>query len=213
MLSRCPQSHRHLKMSVQSQLFFLKYASISFFVNAFYCLIQNYSALYQIICAFSCISHLFFVPLHHQTTISGQNYSYYSYLFPKQNHYATKPVFNYGANAVGPNVFPLHSTQVCLGKTEIPPTGKSQPFAPDKTPASHFPSSRSKHYLPTPRAAMSCLFQAIFARLTLHRPNSDFTAFKLPFSLAQTFCLPYPIPTLSLSNFQLSFSFLPIFHY
>ena len=69
------------------------------FVNDFFRLIPYYSVLHQIICAFSCISRRFFVPLQHQTTISGQNYSYYSYLFPKQNHYATKPVFNYGANA------------------------------------------------------------------------------------------------------------------
>lgn len=78
--------------------------------------------------------------------------------FLNKNHYATKPMFNYGPNAVGPNVFPLHPTQVCPGKTKVAHAGRPVPVAPDKTPASHLPPCRSKYYLPTPLATLSCPF-------------------------------------------------------
>ena len=62
-------------------------------------LLPPYSSLFRLLPKylrfFLQISLIFrtFAPL---ITISGQNYINYSYSFPKQNHYATKPVFNYG---------------------------------------------------------------------------------------------------------------------
>ena len=76
------------------------------FVNAFYRLIPYYSVLHQIICAFSCISHLFFVPLHHQTTISGQNYINYSNSFPKTTIMQQNQCLTMGRTELAQRYFP-----------------------------------------------------------------------------------------------------------
>ena len=181
----------HLSSWIRLQIYEISRICANFLLclNVFYPLILPYSVLHQIICAFSCISHRFFVPLHHQTTINGQNYSNYSNLLPKQNHHATKPVFNYGANTVGPNVLSLHPTQVCLGETEVTLTGRSRPRASYKVEAPHVSSGRSKHYLPTSRAAVSCPFLAVFAPLTFLRLNLDFAFLKLRLYRQQTLTL------------------------
>ena len=63
-----------------------------------------------------------------------------------------------GPHAVGPDVLSLCLAADRLAETPFSSERRSVPVAPDETPAPHFPSRRSKHYLPTPRAAMSCLF-------------------------------------------------------
>ena len=114
-------------------------------------LLPNYLLFFLHISPIFCI----FAP---SITISGQNYINYSYSFPKQTHYATKPVFNYGPHRTRPTLLSLHHAQVCLGETKVAHAGRSGLIVPDKAPASHLPPCRSKHYLPTPRAAMSCPF-------------------------------------------------------
>ncbi len=59
-------------------------------------------------------------------------------------------------------LFSEHSAPVSLAQTESPPAGRPQPGAPYTIEASHLPTMRSKHYLPTIRAALNCPIFVLF---------------------------------------------------
>ena len=137
--------------------------------------------LYQNICVFPCISHRFFVPLYLLTIhvhLWTKLFKLCKFISLTNNHYATKPLFNYGPHWARPTLFPQHSAANRLAETPRSSCRRSASWAPHETQASHLPPGRSKHYLPTSRAAMSCLFRSFSASESFLSPNSDFPYLK-----------------------------------
>ena len=92
------------------------------------------------------------------------------------NHHAKTECSIHGSRRTRTALFPLHPATVRLAETEVPAPRRTGSATPCDTPPTHVSSSRSKHYLPTPRAALSCPFSDLF-RL------SDFGLRKLRLSL------------------------------
>jgi len=159
---------------------------------ALFRLIQHYTKIFALFLAYLAV-------FSYLCTIKHPNYQYNHHATnPKQKHQPTeqssvncqlsarpegalaterdaRTVNKYiWPNAVGPNVFPLHPAEVCLGEAEVTPAGRSRPRAPCDTPPSHVPSGGSKHYLPTPWAAMTALFRGFSRLRTFPKENPDF---------------------------------------
>ena len=147
--------------------------------------------LYQNICVFPCISHRFFVPLYLLTIhvhLWTKLFKLCKFISLTNNHYATKPLFNYGPHWARPTLFPQHSAANRLAETPRSSCRRSASWAPHETQASHIPPCGSKHYLPTSRESITARFR-LFRRLrvslaqtpTFLTWNQDFQVRKVPF--------------------------------
>ena len=89
-----------------------------------------------------------------------------------------KIIWPHGAR---PALFPQHPADVGLAETEVAVAGRSSLSAPRPAAPPYVPPSRSKHYLPTIRAALSCPFSPISALWILGYLKIDFQLTKPAF--------------------------------
>ena len=153
-------------------------------MQAFYCFKSPSMKLYELIWTFTKIFALFFGSLTDFYYLCSEKHVQLKHI-----HYATQSKFNHGAHGTRPTLLSLHPATLSLAQTQIPAEWRTRPWASHQTQASYISSSRSKHYLPTLRAAMSCPFSSISGCWTLYRLNSDFEYLKLRLCRHQSKCL------------------------
>ena len=106
--------------------------------------------------------------------------------FTKNQPHATKFLFNDGSYGARDTLLPLHSTTDRLAETPISARRRAGSGASHKIETPHVSPSRSKHYLPTLRAAVTALFSCFSGAQSFKPANSHFQALKLLLLSLQT---------------------------
>lgn len=106
--------------------------------------------------------------------------------FTKNQPHATKFLFNDGSYGASDTLLPLHSTIDRLAETPISARRRAGSGASHKIETPHVSPSRSEHYLPTLRAAVTALFSCFSGPQSSKPAKSEFQVLKLSFLSLQT---------------------------
>ena len=142
----------------------------------------------------TCCWTLFYVIQHYTKIIAlfFGNFEEFLYLCTikqvslKIQPHATKPMFHSRSYGACDPLLPLHPAADRLAEAPFSARRRAGSGAPHEIETSHVSPRRSKHYLPTPRAALTALFSCFSDPQSFKPANSNFQALKLRLLSLQT---------------------------